>query len=275
MWIFNSLFGKIFDLLFLPFRGLSPWYGMIFVSLLTGLFMLFVFRTASNQEGIRKVKNRIKAHLLELRLYKDSFATSLKAQGSIMRCNLRYISYSARPMLVMIIPLALIIIQLSLWFNYQSLTPGDDVILKIILKDGYDPLDTQMVVQPSSGFALETPPLRIEETREIDWRLRAEEPGHHDLVLSLDGVQFQKTFAVDQKALSKISAARVGKNVLSQIINPGEPPLPADSPIKDIKILYPTTSMNFFGWGIHWLIVYFILAIIFGFALKGVLRVEI
>ncbi len=275
MWIFNSLFGKVFDVLFYPFRGLSPWYGMILISFLTGLFMLFIFRSTSNQEGIRKVKNRIKAHLLELRLYKDSFATTFKAQGSILRCNFRYIGYSARPMLVMIIPLVLMIIQLNLWFNYQSLAPGDKAILKVNLREGFDPLGVNLSVQPSFRFEMETPALRIEEEREIDWRLRAKEQGAYNLVLMIDGEKIQKTIAVEQKPLSKISAIRVGKNFLAQVLNPGEAPLPSNSPLKSIQILYPTKGMNFFGLHVHWLIVYFVLAIIFGFAFKGVFKVEI
>lgn len=275
MWIFNSLFGKLFDLLFYPFRGLSPWYGMALISFLTGLFMLFVFRYTSNQQGIRKVKNRIKAHLLELRLFKDSLAISFKAQGSILRCNLRYISYSARPMLVMIIPLVLIIIQLNLWFNYQFLSSGEQAILKVTLKEGFDPLEVNFTVEPSSGFEIETPALRIEEDREIDWRFRAKEGSAPDLVVIADGEKYQKKIAIAQKPLSKISAVKVRENFFSQVLNPGEAPLPSNSPLESIEILYSSKSMNFFGWNIHWLIVYFVLAIIFGFAFKGLFKVEI
>ena len=39
MWTFNQVFGKIFDLLFIPFRDMNPWVGMIIVSFLTGLLM--------------------------------------------------------------------------------------------------------------------------------------------------------------------------------------------------------------------------------------------
>lgn len=275
MWIFNSLFGKIFEAIFFPFHSLSPWVGMIFISFLTGLFMLFVFRYTSNQQGIRKVKNRIKAHLLELRLFKDSFATSLKAQGNILRCNLRYIGFSARPMLVMIIPIVLIIIHLNLWFGFQSLSLGDEAILKVTLKEGYDPLEISYSVESSSGFEVETPPLRIEEEREINWRLRAMERGIHDIFLVSDGNKLHKRIAIGQKLLSKITPVKVRKNFFVQILNPGEAPLPSDSPLESIKVQYPSKSMNLFGWGIHWLIVYFVLAIVFGFAFKGVFKVEI
>ena len=155
MWIFNSVFGKIIEALFFPFRDMSPWIGMIFVSFLTGLLMLFVFKWTSNQKGIRQVKNRIKAHLLELRLYKDSLSLSFRAQGNILRCNLRYIGYSARPMLVMIVPLILVIIQLNFWFGYQSLKPDQSTLLKIKLKENQNPLEIPIDIQASSGLILE------------------------------------------------------------------------------------------------------------------------
>jgi len=275
MWIFNSFFGKIFDVLFIPFRNLSPWYGMVFISFLIGLFMLFVFRYTSNQQGIRRVKNRIKAHLLELRLFKDSFATSLKAQGSILRCNMRYIGFSARPMLVMIIPVILIIIQLYLWFDYQSLSLGEETILKVTLKEDYNPIKVNLILEPSSGFVVETPPLRLEEDREIDWRLRAKEKGVYDIVLVSDGQEIHKKIAIEEKPLSKIIPAKVGKNFFAQVLKPGEAPLPSNSPLESIEILYPSKRMNLFGWRIHWLIVFFVLTIVFGFAFKGVFKVEV
>jgi uncharacterized membrane protein (DUF106 family) len=128
MWFFNSVIGKIFDILFLPFRGLSPWVAMIVVSFLTGLLMLFIFRATSNQEGIRRIKNKIKAHLLELRLYKDSLAQQLTSQGKILSANFKYFSYALKPMLVMVIPVMLILIQLNLWFGSRSLDIGDEAL---------------------------------------------------------------------------------------------------------------------------------------------------
>jgi uncharacterized membrane protein (DUF106 family) len=275
MWIFNSAFGKIFDVLFLPFRSMSPWIGMILISFLTGLLMLFVFKWTSNQTGIQKVKNRIKAHLLELRLFKDSLAQSLRSQGNILRCNLKYISYSAKPMLVMIIPLILILIQLNFWFGYESLTPHDSAILRITLTQNLNPLDTQIMIQPSSGLELETPPLRIEESREINWRFKAIQPGVQEFQVTIGGETVTKKVSVAQKPLSKISPLKTNKKFLDQVMYPAESPIRSHIPVQSIEIQYPGKSMNLFGWKIHWIIVYFALSIIFGFAFKGVFKVQI
>lgn len=275
MWTFNSAFNKILEILFFPFRSISTWMGIVFISLLTGLFMLFVFRFTSNQEGIRKVKNKIKAHLLELRLFKDSFTLSLIAQGNILRYNLKYISYSAKPMLIMIIPLILIIIQLNLWFGYQSLLPGEKALMKVKLKEGFDPLDLDLSIESSPSIEIETLPLRIEEEREIDWRIKARNKGVHDIILILNGQKLKKKIAVAQGPLSRISPKKVRKNFIAEVLNPGETPLPPELPINAIEITYSSKSMSLFGLNIHWLIVYFVLAIIFGYAFKGVFRVEI
>jgi uncharacterized membrane protein (DUF106 family) len=275
MWIFNSALSRIFEVIFLPFRQASPWFGMVLISLLTGLLMLFIFRHTSNQESIRRSKNKIKAHLLELRLYKDNMKVSLKAYGNILLTNLKYVSHSVKPMLVMIVPVLLILIQLNLWFGYQSLDIGQEAILKITLENAKNPLQTDIEIEPSAGVAVETPALRIEDGREIDWRLRAREKGVHAIAFRLKNQSFSKEVAVVQNRLSKISAVKTRPSFFEEMFNPGERPLSKSLGIKAVEVVYPTPGMNFFGWHIHWLIVFFALSIIFGFALKGFFKVEI
>ena len=275
MWVFNSIFGKIFEIVFFPFKSMTPWIGMIFISFLTALLMLCVFRFTSHQQGIKQVKNKIKAHLLEIRLFKDSLYVSLRAQGNILRYNLKYIGYSIKPLLVMIIPLILILLQLNLWFGYQSLTPGQEVILKVEVDEDLSLLDTEFLIESSSGLVIETPPLRIEEKREVNWKLFAKETGIHELSMTVNGHRIVKKVAVAQKPLSKISPVKIRRNFMAELFNPGEAPLPANHPIKSLEIKYPLNYMSLFGWRIHWLIVYFALSIIFGFAFKGVFKVEI
>ena len=275
MWVFNSIFGKIFEVIFFPFRNMSPWISMILISFLTALLMLCVFRFTSNQQGIKNVKNKIKAHLLEFRLFKDSLTISLKAQGKILRYNLKYIGYSVKPLLVMIIPLILILIQLNLWFGYHSITPGQKVIMKAELEMNQSLLDTEFKIETSSGLVVETLPIRIEDKGEVNWRLQTKEAGIHELAFTVNGQRIVKQVAVAQSPLSKISPVKIRRNFISELFNPGEAPLPGNIPIKSVEIKYPSRPMNLFGWHIHWIIVYFALSIIFGFAFKGIFRVEI
>jgi hypothetical protein len=275
MWVFNSVFGGLFDLLFFPFRRLDAWFGMAFISLLTGLLMLLIFRLTSNQEGIRKVKDKIKAHLLELRLFKDNMGVTMEAQGRILGANLRYIAYSAKPMLVMMVPLVLILIQLNLWFGYEPLRPGESAILKVNLEKSARVMELEAALEAPPGIEVETPPLRLEEQKEIDWRLRARAGGVHELVLKIEGQSLAKSVAVGRGSLGRISPVKVRRRFFEEVLNPGEKPLPSQVPVRSIEVVYPPKRMNFLGWRLHWLIAYFALSILFGFALKRPFRVEI
>jgi len=274
MGIVNAVLGRVFDLLFLPVRGLTPWAGLIIASLLTALLMLFIFRLTSNQAGIRRTKNRIKAHLLELRLYKDNMSVSLRAQGNILIQNLRYIGYNAKPLLVMIVPIILILAQLNLWFGASPLRPGDQTLVKVKLQDGYNPMETALELRTSGGLAVETPPVRIEDEGEYAWRIRAVSAGPAGLEFAVGLSTIAKSVAIGGRPLSKVSPRR-DRRFLDLVLYPGEAPLPGGSPIKSIEILYEGRTLNFLGLGVHWLVAYFLLSIVLGFALKGVFKVEI
>jgi hypothetical protein len=275
MGIVNGVFGGIFDVLLLPFRGLPPWYGMIFVSLLTAFLMLWVFRLTSDQEGIRKAKNAIKAHLLEIRLFKDNLRVSFRAQGAILRANLRYMACNAKPMLVMIVPLVFILAQLNLWFGASALKPGQTTLVKVGLAPNVDPLAVDLDLEPSPGLGIETPPLRIPDEHEIDWRIRAPEKGPAYLTFRTAGRTIEKPVAVAGRPLSKVSPLTVGRSLLKELLYPGEKPLPGDTPVTSIEILYPAKSLGFLGVNVHWLVAYLALSIIFGFGFKGIFKVEI
>jgi uncharacterized membrane protein (DUF106 family) len=275
MTIINTLFNKLFEFLFFPFLNTNPWVSMIIISLLTGILMLFIFKLTSNQEGIRKTKNRIKAHLLEMRLYNDSFITSLQAQGNILKANLRYMGYSFKPLLVMIIPVLLILIQLNFWFGYTPLKPGESTLLKIKLTEGYNPMETDVSLDLPPEILMQTPPLRIIEDREIDWRIAAAKPGVHEAVIKIGIHRHDKKIYAGQNSLMRISPLRPESNFFQTLLYPVEKPIPKGLPIQSIEVHHPAGGLELIGIRIHWLIAFFALSIIFGFSLKGLFGVEI
>jgi len=273
--LINSALGGFVSLFLVPFRGMSPWVGMIVVSVLTALLMLAVYRWTSNQEAIHTIKDRIKAHLLELRLYKDSLPVTLQAQGRILRYNLRYLGHSLRPMLVMIVPLVLILVQLDLWFGYRSLQPGESALLKVHVRDQVQASQLEATLEAPDGVKVDTPAVRIDGEDEVDWRISGAKPGVHELQVRLGSESITKSIAVQQSALSRISPSRSGGNVLDRLLAPGEPGLAGSTQVKGVDVTYPGARLNAFGWHVHWLVAYFVLSIVFGFALKGLFGVEI
>jgi uncharacterized membrane protein (DUF106 family) len=275
MSLVNAVLGRLFDLLLLPFRSLNPWAGMAFISLLTGLLMLLIYRLTSNQSGIRRVKDKIKAHLLELRLFKDNMGVTMKAQGQILQANFRYLGLNLKPLLVMIVPLILILAQLNLWFGSEPLSVGRPAILKVLLQPDVNVMGTEFSLESPPEIAIETPPLRLEESREVDWRLKPTAAGTFDLTIRAGDKSYLKTVVVDGRHLEKVSSIKVKRSLLGEVLYPGEKALPGGSRIKAIEVVHPAKKLPLFGLRLHWLIAYLGLSIIFGFALKKPFRVEI
>jgi hypothetical protein len=272
--IINSIFRHIFDAAFFPLRNLNSWVGMAALSLMTALLMLLVYRLTSNQRGIRAAKDKIIAHLLEVRLYRSDLSTSFRAQGKILWYNLKYLGHSVRPMLVMIVPLGLALFHCDQWFGYEPMHPGEAALVKVRLKEGRRPSLEGVSIASSPGFTIETPPLRIDREAEIDWRLRALKPGSWNLNLFVNSQALSKQLMVGTNSLARISPARVAHNWLEQLANPGELAIPDSSPVRTVEIVYRSRPMAFLGWRVHWLVVYFVLSIALGFALKSPFKVE-
>jgi len=275
MGVINLVFGRVVDVILLPFRGLSPWFGMTAVSLLTALLMLEVYKLTSNQAAIHKAKDRIKAHLLELRLFKDNMRVTLRAQAGILKANLRYLAGNLKPLAVMIVPLVLILAQLSLWFDRAPLQPGEETLVKVGLEEKADPVALALELEPPAFLTVSSPAVRIPDEHEVAWRLKAVSAGSGLLTIRAGGLTFEKSVAVGGKSLTKVSTLASRGSIWKQVLYPGERSLSGGTPVRSIEILYPAKRLTLFGLGVHWLVAYLILSIAFGFALKGVFKVEI
>lgn len=234
MDMFNHIITNFFDVLCAPFASLDPWWGLSAISVLTGIIMLIVFRFTSNQEGIRRTKNRIKAYILELRLYNDDLGLMFSAQKSILKTTLTYMRYSLTPMLFLIIPVVLIMIQLSLWFDRHPLLVGESALVTVSYSDSSS-FNEQVGLQAPGGIAIETPPVRIREKGEVVWRIKALEEGTFDLAIG-DGAHTVTKELTVSKVLNRLSVQRAGPGFFGQLLYPAEKSIPAEAGITAIEI---------------------------------------
>jgi uncharacterized membrane protein (DUF106 family) len=276
MTIINVILNNIFNVLMFPFISLPSLVVLIIFSLLYGIIMLFIFRYISNQRGIKNIKNRIKAHFLEIILFKDEPRIILKALRNILCCNFTYLGYLLKPMLVIIPLLIISIIQLDMWFGYRPLMIEESVIVAVKLNDKVSVMNTDVFICTPEGLEVETSALRIEEYNEINWRIKAKESGRFIIEIHTDNQRFEKEVIVGNRQMVKICPKRVTRGFWSELLNPGEYPLLEDSEIKSIEVKYPHAYLQIWRWdNIHWIIVFFVLSIAFGFAMKGILGVEV
>jgi hypothetical protein len=245
MGYFNYAITGLFDALLWPFRTLPPIWGLAFVSVLTGVVMLLIFKLTSRQEKIRAAKDLIKGYLLQIRLYRDDLGLMFAAQKGILKANLTYLKYSVVPIAFIIVPVVLII------------RIPDDVALS-----------------GGEGFAVEAPPVRIERLREVDWRVRADEPGNGTLTITADGKEVAKKVVVGAGPVRRIPAKRAS-GIYDQLMFPGEAPIDSASGVKSVEVIYPPPGLYILGIGFSWIIVFFALSVVGGFALKGLFKVEV
>lgn len=270
----NHFINILFDLLLMPFKSLDPFWPVFIFSLLTGVIMLLIFRFTSNQKGIKETKNRIKGYLLEVRLFKDNFRIILSAQKKLLIYNLKYFIHAVKPMVFMIVPVCIILIQLQCWFGYNPLKVGESAIFKIKLSDKVRTGLDNISLRVDKGLIVETPPLRINDENEINWKIRATDFGEHHITVKVSDFTYSKKVVVSNSRTTRLSPI-VASNLWDAILYPGEASIKGDALVKRIEIGYPNRSIEIFGWNTHWLVIFCVLSIVFGIAFKGVFSVEI
>ena len=273
-WL-NAALGGLVSAVLYPFRGLPPIVGLTFVALLTSIAILLVFRATSDQKALRRVKNRITAGILEILLFRDDLRTILRAQRDILRHSLTYMRLSLVPMLWVIVPIVLLMIQLQFHYGYRPLEPGEAAIVRAELAgEGASIQVAELTLSASAGLEIATPLLLLPAEGEADWRIDAITDGSHELLVGADGLQLAKRVVVGRHG-GAISPRRPSAGLLDQLLYPVEPPVPGTASVTAIDVAYPTATVSLLGWDTHWMIVFFILTIVFAFALQKPLRVTI
>lgn len=293
MSLINSLLRALFDALLYPFRSLPALVGLSVLALVTAIVMLWVYKKVSNQEGLEAVKRQMAASLFEIRLFNDDFRHILRAQADILRSNLTYLRLSMVPMIFILPPLVLVVAQLQFHYGYSPLEAGEATLLEVELEAGWDApgeVPTTDSGKPvveldlPPGLVAETPPVWVPGARTLSWRLRAQEDGSgssRNIGLTLGETRLEKSFQNREEWVRR-SPVRPDRSFLDQLIYPAEPPLPEAGPVERIDLALPSAVVDVFGWEVRemagvpaWMIVYFLLAVIFAFALRKPFGVQI
>lgn len=260
------------DAMLFPFRGLDPAWGLAAVSLVTGLLFLFVFKWTSNQAGIADAKQKVKAHLLELRLYAHDMALTFRAQRDLFAANLRYIRHTLRPMIVLLVPVVLLLVHLDVRYGLRPLAVGETTLLRVRLSPAA-PAGVEPKLTLPAGVTLDAPPLRIPPEREFCYRLRAAAAGDHRVQVGVGAAAAAKSLQVGGP-LAPLSAEIRQPSLFSGFANPAEAPLPPDSPIQSIAVDYPARDLRVAGYPIHWLLFFFVVSVVPAYLVKGLFGVE-
>jgi hypothetical protein len=270
MNIFNKITMALFDILFFPFRHTSSLWGVLIFAILTGFFMLWIFKKVSDQEGIRTTKDHIKAHLLEIHLYRHDALLSLEAMGQLFGANGRYLLHLVKPLLVMSVPMLIFLIQLGARYGHRPAAVGQPILFAVRHRENIDPEQISLV---APGVQIETSPLLIPQENVIYWRIR---PLAGTSILTLryrDKAVHKKLVIGDDH--QPLAAKRVPARALSSLFYPAEPALAVDSFVTEIQVDYPETIFQVAGVRFHWLLFFVVVSLLASFMAKRLFKVQL
>jgi hypothetical protein len=270
LWL-NTVANTLGSLLLTPLDALPGWLSATLTAAASGVLFLLVFKYTSNQRTLKQASNERKAHLLALKLFKDNFAVTLRAQGGLFLVAFRLLGLSIVPMLVMVLPALLILGQLALLYQARPLHVGEDTVVTMKLNDRSDAWP-KVRLQPTNGVTVDAGPVRVLSQRELCWKITARETGYHRLVFDVDGQTVDKELAVGD-GFMRVSQQRPRWDWSEVLLNPAERPFAPDDPVQAIEIEYPQRPSWVSGTN-TWVIYWFIASMAAGFCARGWLNVN-
>jgi len=243
------------------------------ISAVTGVLLLIIFKYTSNQHAIGQVRDDIKAHMLALKLFKDSISVTLKAQGQVFKGALLLLFHAVRPMLVMIVPVSLLLAQMGLWYQFRPLLPGEETVVTMKLNDNVEAPWPNVSLESTPVAEVTIGPVRVFSKRQIYWKIKARENGCHHINFQVDEEQIEKDLEIGD-GFMRISAERPGWRWADILLYPSERPFGPDSIVESISVDYPERLSRTSGtdW---WLIYFFIASLVFALIFKPFLKVRI
>jgi hypothetical protein len=260
--------------LLLGWIGMMPgWLSATIVAAVTGVLLLFVFKYTSAQRAIKRVRNDINAHLFAIKLFKDSSAVALRAQGRILWGALRLFALAIVPILVMLVPVTLLLGQLALWYQHRPLEVGEETVVTMKLSGDAKAPWPEVHLKPSSAFEVAVGPVRVQSKNEICWSLIARENGLARLEFRVAGLDIDKEFAVGDH-LMRVSEKRPGWSWSDALLHPWERPFQPGHPVDSIEVVYPNRDSRTSGtdW---WVGYWFVVSMVAAFCFRRPLNVNI
>ena len=268
---FNYFLTRGFDLLLAPFAKLPPFWGILFLSLLTSLFVLAVYRAVSKPQKVRDTKNRIKAHILAIRLYRDFWKVIIVSFFKSLYYTGKYFVLNLFPLLLVLPLMFLLFVQMDIRYGMRPFRAGEDITVKAVFNNDISAVNAEM--QPNAFFRAAMNPVVIKALKEIDWKLKAGTNGITTIAIRVDGTTVGKNLVIGEK-MTALSNKKMTASSPEHFIYPAEKLLAAPASLKYVHIQYPARRIGFLGLHTHWLVYYFALTMIIALALKNKFGVE-
>jgi len=258
------------------YLAMSPLLVVLLISIVIGLLMVVVFRYTSDQKAIGRAKDRLKAHLLAVRLFQDQLPVVIRAYARILGGTGSYLRLAFTPFLITILPITFLIIQLDRYLGWVPLRPGQTFLVEARVEDpsAFNQADLQLPADLTSSAPAVHISTDKDQDKEIVWRVAAQRAGKYEIHIVTAGQKVSKQVVVSL-GLARISPVRLRDNFWKRLFASGEAPLADNSPVQSISITYPPRLITFAGMEWNWIVLFFVASLISGFFFKTVLGIQV
>lgn len=247
----NHAWTRAFDRLLGPLENFGTTFALVVVSAMFGVLALIAFKHLSAQRRIKAAKDRIKGHLIEIRIYQDDLGIVGKAIGKLLARNFHYLGLNLMPFVPLSIPFAFVLAQLVVRYGYEpvrvhaaseSVLPGKGTMIEVELAPARAAEVAGLRVELPDGVRALSPLVRIPDEGRAYQEIAAVAPvvGEIQFVLG-DGTRATKSLAAGAP-IGTMQPERA-QGFFSALLWPAEDTLPDDSPFRRLRLEYPERSM--------------------------------
>lgn len=283
----NRAASSIFDIVLTPFELLGAEVSLVLVSGLFGILALLIFKQISWQAGIKMTKDKIKGHMIAIRLYQDDLVIVGKSVLKVLLKNFQYLGLNFGPILPLFIPFTLIAAQLVVRYGFDPLpvvdeqqashvAPGKGTMIEIAMKPGRQTEVANLTLRYPQGIVPISPLVRAVADGKAFQEVVATGPvtGEIELLVAGNPVGTKKIVAGDEP--TRLMQPERVSSFWAAWLWPAEATFEGSSPLERVAFLYPERELAFLPGGPFGIIlVFFIASIVFGLLILKPLNIQI
>lgn len=250
----NRFTTSLFDVVLVPLEAMGMEIAIILVSGIFGVLGLLVFKQISSQKGIKATKDKIKGHMIEIRIYQDDLTLVTKAIGKVLGRNLQYVCLNFGPFIPLSIPFVFVLAQMVTRYGYDAapvieqpseLLAGEGTTLTIHFKEGSLAAAGELEIEFPDGLVPTSPLVRIPGQGLAVQEFAAIRGGQFEIKLTAGGVTEIKRY--DAGAEGQEARYRQGQRIAGfwSVLYPMEDAFVSASPFEEISFVYPPSQL---GW---------------------------
>lgn len=277
--------GSIMDVLLTPFELLGPEITLVLISGIFGILALLLFKQISWQAGIKSTKDKIKGHMIAIRLYQDDLVVVGQSVIKVLLRNFQYLFLNFAPILPLLIPFVLIMSQLVVRYAFDPAPvvtlddgrpPRDKNTLEVRFKRDQAAVigDLELVWPP--GIVPVSKLVRSPREGRAFQHFVATAPVRGDIRFLVGGQEVgKKEIVAGSERARLMQPERVG-TFWSSWLWPAEETFPKDSPLEHASFTYPERELRWLPDGlVGVLLTFFLASIAFGVLILKPLNIQI